>query len=235
MAIFKNTPPIVTSGLVLSLDAANSKSYVSGSTVWRDMSGNGYTGSLINGPTFNSQNGGSIVFDGVDDYVNIGSNNIINTNNSFTVGFWVNMNSMPSSSTSPITIKSNANDFFILISARTGYEGVVIGSGLTWANGKTNTTSSFFLQQWVHVAVTYNGSGANNLSNFNIYENSTNRNLTAGTPGILGQSTSTIIGYVNAGNTLNGKISNFTIYNRALSAAEVKQNYDALKTRFNLS
>ena len=233
--MYYGTPPIVTNGLVLNLDAANTKSYVSGSTVWRDLSGNSNSGSLVNGPTFNSGNGGSIVLDGVDDYVNIGSNNIINTNNSFTVGFWVNMNSMPTNITSPITIKSNANDFIILISARTGYEGVAIGSGVTWANGKTNTTSSFFLQQWVHVAVTYNGSGANNLANFNIYENSTNRNLTAGTPGIVGQSTSTIIGYINAGNTLNGRISNFTIYNRALTQQEVTQNYNALKSRFALS
>jgi hypothetical protein len=61
-------PSIVTDGMVLSLDAANTKSYVSGSTVWRDMSGNEYSGSLINGPTFSNVNGGSIVFDGVDDY-----------------------------------------------------------------------------------------------------------------------------------------------------------------------
>ena len=61
-------PNIITNGLVLALDAANTKSYVSGSTVWRDLSGNNNSGSLTNGPTFNSANGGSIVFDGVDDY-----------------------------------------------------------------------------------------------------------------------------------------------------------------------
>ena len=231
---FNYSPKVVTDGLVLYLDAANQYSYVSGSTSWNDISRGGNNGTLVNGPTYNSANGGSIVFDGVDDYINCGSNNIINTGSSFTVGFWINMTSMPSTVTSPIIIKSNADDFLILISSRTSYEGISIGSGTKWAQGRTNTTSSFFLQQWVHVAVTYNGSGANNLSNFNIYENSINKTITSGTAGLLSQSTSTIIGYINSGNTLNGKISNFSIYNRALSATEVLQNYNATKTRFGL-
>ena len=62
---------VVTDGLVLSLDAANPKSYVSGSTTWYDLSGNNYSGSLVNGPTFSSANCGTIVFDGVDDIVNL--------------------------------------------------------------------------------------------------------------------------------------------------------------------
>ncbi len=60
---------IVRSGLVLELDAANARSYVSGSTVWRDVSGTNISGSLTNGPTFNSANGGSIVFNGSNQYV----------------------------------------------------------------------------------------------------------------------------------------------------------------------
>ena len=68
MAIFKNSPPIVTDGLVLYLDAANTKSYPTTGTTWNDLLGAISGGTLINGPTFNSANGGSIVFDGVDDY-----------------------------------------------------------------------------------------------------------------------------------------------------------------------
>jgi hypothetical protein len=64
---FNYSPKIVTDGLVLYLDAANTKSYVSGSTVWNDLSRSGYNGTLTNGPTFNISNGGSISFDGVDD------------------------------------------------------------------------------------------------------------------------------------------------------------------------
>jgi len=61
-------PNIVTDGLVFAVDAANPSSYVSGSTIWKDQTVNQNDGTLTNGPTFDSGNGGSIVFDGVDDY-----------------------------------------------------------------------------------------------------------------------------------------------------------------------
>jgi len=69
----KYSPKIVTDGLVLSLDAANNKSYPGSGTTWSDLSGNGNTGTLTNGPTFSNTNLGSIVFDGVDDYGTIDS------------------------------------------------------------------------------------------------------------------------------------------------------------------
>jgi hypothetical protein len=71
MAGIAGNPSIVTSGLVLYLDAANRKSYVSGSGVWRDLSGNNRTGTLTNSPGFSYANGGFIVFDGTNDYVSI--------------------------------------------------------------------------------------------------------------------------------------------------------------------
>ena len=71
---FNYSPKIVTDGLVLYLDAANPNSYVSGSTSWRDISRGGNNGTLVNGPTFNSANGGSIVFDGVDDNISFSGN-----------------------------------------------------------------------------------------------------------------------------------------------------------------
>jgi len=91
--VYNNGPKIVTSGLVLALDAGNTKSYPGSGTVWTDLSGNGNTGTLTNGPTFNSSNGGSIVFDGVDDFVNIPYNTYWNTNvfgtaTNFTLECW---------------------------------------------------------------------------------------------------------------------------------------------------
>jgi hypothetical protein len=79
------SPAIVTSGLVLCLDAANRKSYSGTGTTWSDLSGNNYNGTLTNGPTFNGANGGSIVFDSTDDFVNVGN---IGTITSFTVLVW---------------------------------------------------------------------------------------------------------------------------------------------------
>jgi hypothetical protein len=73
---FVHSPKIVTNGLVLALDAGNTKSYTSGSTTWFDKSGNANNGTLTNGPTFSSANGGSIVFDGTNDYLEIPTRNI---------------------------------------------------------------------------------------------------------------------------------------------------------------
>ena len=70
MSLF-HSPSLVTSGLVLCLDAGNPKSYPGSGTTWTDLSGRGNHGTLVNGPTFNSANGGSIVFDGSNDYVEL--------------------------------------------------------------------------------------------------------------------------------------------------------------------
>ena len=88
---FGNGPRIITNGLVLALDAADRNSYVSGSTTWTDLSGNGRNATLTNGPTFNSENGGCIVFDGVDDYAlsSLSVNSITNV----TIQCWVNISS----------------------------------------------------------------------------------------------------------------------------------------------
>jgi hypothetical protein len=74
MCVNMDCPNIVTSGLTLYLDAGYTPSYSKSTTTWRDLSGSGNTGTLINGPTFNSDFYGSISFDGVDDYVDCGNN-----------------------------------------------------------------------------------------------------------------------------------------------------------------
>jgi len=78
---------IVRNGLVLDLDAAKLDSYPKFGTTWRDITFNQNNGTLVNGPTFNSGNGGSIVFDGVDDYITIPTI----TNNIYTIDFWYKM------------------------------------------------------------------------------------------------------------------------------------------------
>ena len=80
--------PIVTDGLVLYLDAANTKSYTGTGTTWYDLTKNGNNGVLTSGPVYNSENGGNITFDGVDDYVNLGNPNSLDILN-FTICAWV--------------------------------------------------------------------------------------------------------------------------------------------------
>jgi len=82
-------PKIVTSGLVLALDAADKLSYRGSGTTWRDLSGNSNKGTLTNGPTFSEGNMGSISFDGTNDYVNVPYNSILNTPNGATYEVWI--------------------------------------------------------------------------------------------------------------------------------------------------
>ena len=86
---FSYSPKIVTNGLILYLDAANANSFVSGSTIWNDLSRGGYNGVLTNGPTFNSGNGGSIVFDGINDYISIAGGGGLSGASNGTIDIWV--------------------------------------------------------------------------------------------------------------------------------------------------
>jgi hypothetical protein len=90
MSTLNGGPSIITDGLVLYLDAANTKSYISGSTTWNDVSKVGNNGTLINGPTFDSNNGGSIVFDGVNNSLSL--LNEISLDESWTLNYWQNLN-----------------------------------------------------------------------------------------------------------------------------------------------
>ena len=84
---FRYSPKIVTDGLIFYIDAGNPKSYVSGSTTWYNLIDTVTTATLINSPSFDSSNAGSIVFDGVNDYIaetTIG----INSGQNFTVNIW---------------------------------------------------------------------------------------------------------------------------------------------------
>jgi hypothetical protein len=228
------TKGIVQDGLVLNLDAGVRDSY-NGGTTWRDLKG-GNNGTLTNmdASNFSSDRGGGIVFDGTNSYVDLGSSPFIATANPFSVSFFVKMNSMPSNITSPIIIKSSNINFLILISARANYNGISIGAGSTWANGRTQTASSFFLNNWVNVCVVYDGVSSSSISSFTIYENTINRSITAGTGGLVSDAGNTEIGYINSGNTLDGIISNFLIYNKALTSDEVARNYNVMRHRFGI-
>jgi hypothetical protein len=85
---------IVKNGLILDLDAGKLDSYNRVGTSWNDISSNGYVGTLINGPIYNSSNGGSVSFDGVDDYGRIPYNSNFNLSNTdYTLEGWFNSNS----------------------------------------------------------------------------------------------------------------------------------------------
>ena len=225
---------IVKNGLVLALDAADQNSYVSGITTWNDLSGNNNIGTLTNGPTFNSNNGGSIVFDGVNDYVIVNNFNQLPTGSSArTVNIWFNPNTT--------TWQNDVNNLFFY--GTPNVNGAAFGLDFstypsmevfTWGGvGRDITFSTTFAQTgWANLSVVYNGS-----TTLSIYENSINTQNTTVTA-LNTTNTSVWIGSIDTVYRswyYEGKISNIQIYNRALSQVEIQQNYNAQKARFGLT
>jgi hypothetical protein len=218
----------VTDNLVLSLDAANIKSYIGSGTTWNDLSGNNNNGTLINGPTFNSANGGSIVFDGSNDYATLSSSQIANGTGAFTWNFWIKLNDI-----------SNFSIIFSGAGSNTNY-GVVYanpsssGLGYYALGNLISDNNTAFGSNWWFVTFTGNG-GANGSRNLKLYRNgvqagstyTTDYNFTASTPNIGANHSS-------YSELMRGNISNITYYNRALTASEVLQNYNSNKSRFGL-
>jgi hypothetical protein len=227
---------IVTNGLVLYLDAANPNSYVSGSTTWNDISSGGNNGTLINGPTYSSANGGSIVFDGLDDYVNLGVNlDNIFTGSSFTVNMWVS-----------ISINLPDGNGYSLISNYSGDIPINAGFQLGWRGGLGDTLYAFgdgYLSRtlnnvtgltsnvWYNITFVYvrNTSG-------NIYLDGINKTNTSFTNTVNAPSQNLKLGVRSDNNTFPwyGKMAITQVYNRALSDSEILQNYNSARARFGI-
>ena len=235
---FNFSPKVVTEGLVLYLDAANTKSYVSGSTTWNDLSRGSNNGTLVNGPTFNSGNGGSIVFDGADDYVDSVTQSIpIQDNTPFSVSVIFKTTLLSSGQlignwntlvTPGWRIDIVSGQIRILITSENGGNGRAIRTNLTYNNG------SIF-----HFCSTYSGNG--NISGMSLYINGTPVQTTSilnTSPGTLINSKITLgASQFNTNDFVNifsGNIYQTSIYNRALTAQEVLQNYNATKSRYGL-
>jgi len=240
---FSNGPTTITNGLVLALDAADRNSYPGSGTSWRDLSGNNNTGTLTNGPTFNSGNGGSIVFDGVDDYVNCGNiSSLILSNNQFTANYWVRM--AGSNRGDLFSIKNfNASQddigFFIdtnnKLYAYFKVQGVVTNNGV--GSGYASISTTTFLRNTIY-NITFGKDASqkifmyvNGVLDNNTYSTTTNTATVATTPFWIASNktgaTTPTLGW-------NGNVYNTQIYNRALSSTEILQNYNATKTRFGL-
>ena len=234
MAIYKNTPPIVTNGLVLHLDAGSRQSYVSGSTTWTDLSGNKNSGTLTNGPTFNSVNQGSIVFDGTNDVVTGSLPSGISGTQTCTQGCWFKRTTISSFSAFVGfgTNSSTANRFVIQV----WNDGIIYLAFDTaaWGNFTSNDTN------WHNIQVVFNGTLTGNSNRLKVYFDGVETALSF--TGTIPTSVGTPTGGYRVGQTFtdinsygSSSIASVQIYNRALSAQEVNQNYNALKSRFGLT
>ena len=231
---------IVSDGLVLALDAADRNSYVSGSLIWNDMSGIASGGSLVNGPTFSSGNGGSIVFDGVDDFVDIASSSTYKVPYPLSITVWFRLSSLPSVMYTLLETDNEANSFHAGVAIGITTTGFAITCGNNTQNdapGRRTYSAPYSLanNQWYAVAFVF----TDNLT-MSTYVNNTQitTSYSSGTATTLVYSSSPMsIGYsidVTPRWHINGNIASTQIYNRALSAKEVLQNYNAQKSRFGL-
>ena len=224
---FNYSPKIVTDGLVLYLDAANTRSYPGTGTTWSDLSRSGNNGSLINGPTFNSGNGGSIVFDGVNDYTSL---NFINPFQE-TIIIWVKSNTATWNENGWISSSRRQNGH--IIHPNQGPAGVgfyILNSVAGFTLVGTITPSSITLPNMY--CITTNGSNSHK-----IYLNGSLQ--TTNTTSITRTTTPSLQTYEIAKDDTvarygNGTYYNVLRYNRELSASEILQNYNATKTRFGL-
>jgi hypothetical protein len=207
-------PEINESGLVLYLDAANPKSYPGSGTSWTDLTGNSNTGTLTNGPTYSSVNGGSIVFDGVDDYVQFTSTSVQ------TVCFWGRMDA------------SIVNNAALVATSATGDGSLRTSPAGTF---RTTTDSNDFHNGYLSSLMI---NGVSNLSD----NGSGGLTIPGGRTlfqdfyvGAIGNARNiSTISHTFRGRVYKGRVYAVYLYNRQLTNAELLQNFNALRSRFSI-
>ena len=209
-----HSPSLVLPGLTLCLDAGNTKSYPGSGTTWTDLSNNGNTGTLTNGPTYSSANGGSIVFDGVDDYVNCGT---------------------PSISAGKITVNA-----WVKITTGGIFQHIVDSSSSSWHLAILNDNRPYF---W-NGSVYHQASPILTVGQWYMLTGVQGTTLDIYINGVLGQSIASDVNvttntvnlgrFQGYGRQLNSNIAQVSIHNRALSAQEIQQNFNATRSRFSI-
>ena len=212
-------PIETTDGLVLHLDAANTRSYPgSGNTVY-DLSGFGNTSALTNGPTYNSSNLGAFVLDGSNDYILVNSQANILSKTAYTKIAYIYISNFSTVNNIISGGFSGQHAFWMFgtVKLNAGHNG-------SWATVVGATTLS--LNTWYFAAVTYS-----NSTGWKLYLNGREDGTSADTTTFTGNQ-EIVIGAYSSGNNFTGRISNIQVYNRALSATEILQNYNATKGRY---
>ena len=212
-------PIETTDGLVLHLDAGNTRSYPgSGNTVY-DLSGFGNTSALTNGPTYNSSNLGAFVLDGSNDYILVNSQANILSKTAYTKIAYIYISNFSTVNNIISGGFSGQHAFWMF-----GTDKLNAGH-----NGAWNTVvgaTSLSLNTWYFAAVTYSDS-----TGWKLYLNGREDGTSATTTTFTGNQ-EIVIGAYSSGNNFTGRISNIQVYNRALTATEIFQNYHATKGRY---
>ena len=227
-------PRIVTDNIVLHLDAANPKSYIGSGTDWKDLSGKDNDTTLVNSPTYSSNNAGYFNFDGTNDEVTLPTLDI--AGNELTFSVW------------NYGIEAKYSSIIFLGDSGQNEDGRILQVHLPWSNNHVyfdkgwdgssydrmyKSVNNSQYQGWHHWAFTANAT----TGSMKIYLDSALWHSATGKTKTFSNVNGNIrtIGSTNYLNTKHyhrGYISNAQIYKKELSLSEVKQNYDALKWRY---
>ena len=229
MAVSYN-PKVVTDGLVLCLDAGNTKSYPGSGTTWTDLSGNGNNGTLVNGVGFDGDYGGSLSFDGVNDYATIPDDDIWNIGSAKTWEMWINMNSVVNTT---LPFGKGSQWWFSV-----GYTSLGGTSGeFNWLayDGSWNTLNTGIVistNTWYHLMVTWDGSFFRFYANGELASTSSNYSAKVWSNSAFPVD---IGGFSGGSSYVNAKIPIVRIYDdKELLDFEVLQNYNALRGRYGI-
>jgi hypothetical protein len=220
---------IVRFGLVLDLDAGNIYSYAGAGTVWYDVSGNSYNGTLIGSPVYTSNNNGGIIFDSVAKYVTLPASGLAFGTGQFAIEAWV-FSTAAVSYNHVYSSQSSNNVGFISLYYQNGYGFSIADLGNSAVRTATTHQTVVSQNTWYHVV------GIRNASNqYIVYVNGV-ESTTNSTSSYPLTATAPQIASNPASNTerFTGTIASFRLYNTSLSAAQVLQNYNATKGRFGL-
>jgi len=222
-------PRIITDGLVLCLDAANPKSYPGSGDTWFDLSGNGNNGTL-NGAGYDNGSLGSLSFDETDDNVNCGDNDIFKISSTLTLEAWFRISTYVN--WSGIIGKSNTvkGVYVMHLSASAQRVRFSYNSVSPWTVNIIDGNTTLNTNQWYHSVITYDGTNVNFYINGSLDKTQNIGSITfdtgSGFPVTLGQDPP------GTNEFFNGRIAKASIYNRALTASEISQNYLATKSRY---
>lgn len=213
---------IVTSSLTMALDAGNLVSYPGSGTAWTTLTGSN-SGTLTNGPTFSSANGGAIVFDGTNDYVTIPStSNLSPGTGDFTYSSWINPSSFSSTYSGLLVVEVVGGLWIGKLGSNFVLRAYAVADYIQYA-----TLPS--LNVWTNIVITRSGTTATLYYNaVSVASTTTSQNFGQGTA-YIGNDGST------PSANFNGKIATTMFYKgKALSQTEIQQNFNAHKNRFNL-
>lgn len=224
-------PSIPTSGLLFAFDPGNPRGYPGSGATLTDCSGNGYTESLINGPSYSSANGGSIVMDGIDDYATVADNVAFRLTSSFTQVICVRFNAVVTVSYKTLFGKPNYTNYGLIVE---WYGNNLILADFIDTNGARNAISlapNQTLNTWNIIIHSYDrAAGTNNHKLRMVYSGSDN--TTTGTSTLAVQ-TSTDPIYVGGGG-LSMQVGPTLLYNRQITLLEENQILAAYRGRYGI-